>query len=92
MSEDRLHDQISKGRQAVALEGPLRLAVDRFKDSLVKYMLGACKADELEYARRIYHATDQIGAALQNIIADGKVAERELQNIEQGRHRIYNVA
>jgi len=41
--------------------------------------------------RALIHATDQLTLAIGNIIADGKMAERELSQIEAGRHRMFNV-
>jgi hypothetical protein len=91
MDEDKLLDQISKGRQAATLEEPLKLAAERVKNSLRLYLM-TCKEEEMPHTRRLILATDQLMLALQNVINDAKIAERELANIEQGRHRIYTIA
>ena len=91
MAEDRLADQISKGRQAAAVIEPLRLAAESFKASLTKFLL-TCPEGEMANTRRLIKATDGVVRELEQIVADGDMAEHQLKLIEAGRHKIFNVA
>lgn len=91
MSEDRLEDQISKGKRAASIEPALLNAAERVKDSLGKHLL-KCKPEEMVRTRDLYNVVDQVVAALQAVMNDGKVAERELESIERRTHKIYEVA
>jgi hypothetical protein len=75
---------------AQSLEEPLKSAAERVKDALGRHLL-TCKPDEMVLTRSLIHATDQLALALGNIIADGKMAEREIAAIESGRHKIYGL-
>jgi len=88
--EDRTQKQVNVGRLAQQLEEPFKSAADRVKDALGRHLL-TCKPDEMVLTRALIHATDQLTLAIGNIIADGKMAERELSQIEAGRHRMFNV-
>jgi len=90
MSDDKA-DLVTRGRQAAAIEEPLKIAGERVKDVLAKHMLN-CAEHELGTTRRAILITDQLVLALQNVMNDGKQAERELHDLETGRHRIYSIA
>lgn len=93
MSEDNLQDQINKGRAAAAMAAPVRQAAEQVKNEIATFLLSpACKPEEMEFTRRLYHTIDKVAYALETIAAGGRQAEKQLADIQQGRHRIFNIA
>jgi hypothetical protein len=70
----------------------VRWAAERVKDSLRTRWLNSKEAAERERIWLSMHLTDQLALALSSVVQDGKMAEKTLADIEQGRHKLYGVA
>ena len=92
MSDDKSQDMINKGRLAQSIEEPFKSAAERVKTALQRRWLDSKDPTERDRIWITMHLADQLTAAIGNIIADGKMAEREIAAIEGGRHKIFSVA
>jgi hypothetical protein len=87
-----MQDAINKGYAAKTLEEPVRLAVERVKDALMRRWRVCTDRDERDRIWLSMGIADQIALAISAVVADGKMAEKALADIEQGRHKLYGVA
>jgi hypothetical protein len=67
----------------------VRLAVESIKSSLHTRWVHCKDRDERDRIWASYNLVDQIALLVSNVAAGGEMAERELAQIVQGRHRVY---